>query len=157
MGDQIAKRAAEEYLAARLSQEGQAYEDQKNHEAAIALAPAVWQKFSDLVNTQCKEWNLITKEQTLTCKETVLGDIRVLCAGRPHQMIVHYDSPKRLIVIKNSARPEHETDTILHIRGFSTGAGRDAHLVRNDQPVNPPMLIVGHLRVLAGLTRQQES
>jgi hypothetical protein len=80
-------------------------------------------------------------------KETLLGDLRVLCAGRSQQMIVHYDSRMLLVVIKNGARLEHEKEVILHIEGYSTESGRDAHLVRNEQPVNLDMLILGELRV----------
>jgi hypothetical protein len=156
MVDESTKQAAQEYLAARLSEEGQSYENQVNTEAAVALAPAVLRKFAHNVIAQCHEWNAVTKEQTLTCKETVLGDLRILCSGKSQQIIVHYDSRKRLITIKNSARPEHEKDTILSIEGYSTGSGREAHLVRNNQPVNPDMLILGHLRMLAGLGRRAE-
>ncbi len=156
MADESTKQAAQEYLAARLSEDGLTYEDQINKETAIELAPAVWRKFSQTVIAQCHEWNAVTKEQTLTCKETVLGDLRILCAGRSQQMLVHYDSKKRLITIKNTARPENEPDTILRIEGHSTNSGREAHLVRSNQPVNPEMLILGHLRMLAGLGRRAE-
>ena len=40
MADESAKRAAQEFLAAKLSEEGQLYEDKVNLEAAIALGPA---------------------------------------------------------------------------------------------------------------------
>ncbi len=73
MADESAKRAAQEYLAAKLSEEGQSYEDKLNLEAAIALGPKVWKKLADTVITNCQEWNAITKKQTLTCKETTLG------------------------------------------------------------------------------------
>lgn len=154
MGEESAKRAAEEFLAARLSEEGQKYEDRMNQEAAVALGPTVWKRVAESVVKQCRDWNAVTKEQSLICKETALGDLRILCAGRPYQMIVHYDSRKGLVIIKNSARPEHETDTVLRIEGYSTGSGRDAHLVRNNERANLDMLILGHLRVLAGLSRR---
>jgi hypothetical protein len=156
MSDESAKRAAEEFLAARLSEEGQSYESQANLEAAIALAPTVWKKVVETVLTQCREWNEVTGEQTLTCKETTLGDLRIFCAGRPHQMLVHYDSRKRMMSIKNSARPKGEPDTILSIEGYWTGSGREAHLVRNSEAVNLDMLILGHLRVLSGLSRRAD-
>ena len=117
----------------------------------------MWKKIADTVITKCRDWNAVTNEQTLSCKETALGDLRIWCAGRPHQMTILYDSKNRVITIKNTARPEHEPDSILHIEGYSTGSGRDAHLVRNNQPVNLDMLILGHLRVLAGLTRRADS
>ncbi|GAC1674093.1 MAG: hypothetical protein NVS9B4_28280 [Candidatus Acidiferrum sp.] len=108
---------------------------------------------------KCAEWNSVTGEQTLTCKETALGDIRVWCAGRAQQMIVHFDSKRLLVIIKNSARLEHETDVILSIEGYATSHGtageRDAQLVRSEQPVNLDMLIVGELRVLTGINRQK--
>jgi hypothetical protein len=156
MGDESTKRAAQEYLAAKLSEEGQSHEDKLNLEAAIALSLVVWKRVADTVITQSREWNAVTEEQTLTCKETALGDLRIRCAGRPHQITVHYDSYNRLIRIQNSARPENEPDTVLRIEGYSTGSGRDAHLVRNNQPVNLDMLILGHLRVLAGLSRRAD-
>jgi len=156
VGDESAKRAAEEFLAARLSEEGQSYESRANLEAAIALAPTVWKKVAETVITQCHEWNEVTGEQTLTYRETTLGDLRILCAGRSHQMSVHYDSRKRLITIKNSARPKGETDTILSIEGYWTGSGREAQLVRSKEAVNLDMVILGHLRVLAGLSRRAD-
>ena len=154
MSDESTKRAAEEYLAARLADEGQSYEDKLNREAAVTLAPRVWKRTAETVIAKCTEWNAVTKEQTFTYKETALGDLRISCAGRPQLMTVQYDSKKRLITIKNSARPEHEKDLILAIEGYSTGSGREAHLVRNNQPVNLNVLILGELRVLAGLSRQ---
>jgi hypothetical protein len=42
----------------------------------------------------------------------------------------------------------------MRIEGYSTDSGRDTRLVRNDQTVNFDMLILGELRVLAGLSRQ---
>src|ERR1700675_2147624 len=156
MPDESTKQAAQEFLAARLSEEGQTHEDKLNSEAAVALAPAVWKRFADTVTATCKEWNAVTQEQTLTCKETILGDLRIWCAGRTQQMMVHYDSKKRLIIVKNTAREKHEPEVILGIAGYSTGYGRQAQVVRNDQPVNVEMLILGQLRVLAGLSRRAE-
>jgi len=156
MGDESTKRAAQEYLAARLSEEGQSYEDRMNLEAAVALAPAVWKKVADTVMAKCQEWNAVTNERTLVCKETALGDLRIWCASRSQHMTVHFDSQKRLVIIKNTARPENEPDTIMSIEGYATDSGRDAHLVRSEQPVNLDMLILGHLRVLAGLNRQTD-
>lgn len=157
MGDEGTKRAAQEYLAAKLSEQGQSYEDKHNLEAAIAHAPAVWKEVVDTVITKCREWNAVTNEQTLSCKETAMRDLRIWCAGRPHQMTVLYHSKNRVVTIKNTARPEHEPDTVLRMEGYSTGSGRDAHLVRNNQPANLDMLILGHLRVLAGLSRRADS
>ena len=154
MGDESTKRAAQEYLAARLAQEGQSYEDRLNRDAAVALAPRVWKRVAETVVAKCNEWNAITEEQTLTCKETMLGDLRVWCAGKPHVMTVHYDSKTRLITLKNTARPEHEKDMILSIEGYSIAGGRDARLVRNNEPANLDVVILGELRVLVGLGRQ---
>ncbi|GAC1620169.1 MAG: hypothetical protein PVS2B2_22950 [Candidatus Acidiferrum sp.] len=72
-------------------------------------------------------------------------------------MTVHYDSKKLLITVKNTTRLEHETDLLLSIEGYRTGpdrADRDIHLVRNEQPVNIDMLMLGELRVLTGMSRQ---
>lgn len=157
MADPSTQRAAQEYLAAKLSEEAQESEYQLNLEAAIALAPVVWKRVTETVFTKCREWNTVTNEQSLTCKETALGDLRIWCAGRAHQMIVHFDSRKRLVLIKNTARPENEPDTILFIAGYPTETGRDAHLIRNNEPINLDMLILNHLRVLAGLSRDANS
>ena len=157
MADESAKRAAQEFLAAKLSEEEQHYEAKLNLEAANALGPKVWKRLADTVMANCQEWNAVTKEQSLTCKETALGDLRIRCAGREfYQMFVHYDSKTRLITIKNTARPENEPDTVLKIEGYATENGREAHLMRNNEPVNLDMLILGHLRVLAGLSRRAE-
>jgi hypothetical protein len=146
MGDESAKRAAEEFLAAKIAEENQTRESQLNQEAAIALGPTVWKRVVATVTSECHDWNAVTNEQTLSCKETALGDLRLWCVGRPYQMIVHYDSRKGFVTIKNSARPENEPDTV-----------RDAHLIRsNGEPVNLDRLILGHLRVLAGLSRRAE-
>jgi hypothetical protein len=145
MGDESAKRAAEEYLAAKLSAETQSEENRLNREAAERLATSVWKRMADTVAARCKEWNEVAGEQVLTCRETMLGDLRILCAGRPHQLVVHFDSRKLLIILKNSARLSHETDMILLIEGYSTGRERSARLMRNDEPVNLDMLLVGEL------------
>jgi hypothetical protein len=154
MGDESAKRAAQEYLAAKLSVEGQMHEDKLNREAAEKLGPAVWKTVADTVLAQCQEWNEIANERTFTCRETMLGDLRILCAGRSQQMVVHFDSRKLLVVIKNSARLEHEKDVVLLVEGYLVGNGRDARLIRNGEPVNLSLLVTGELRVLAGLSRR---
>jgi len=154
MRDESTKRAAQEFLAAKLAEEGQSQEAKLNYETAMALGPVVWKRVADSVTTKCREWNAITQEQTLTCKETLLGDLRILCVGRSQQMTVHFDSRKLLLTIKNEGRLEHETDVILRVEGYRTATGRDAHLVRNEQPVNIDLLVTGELRVLAGMSRQ---
>ena len=156
MGDQNARRAAEEFLAARISEENQAHEDQQNREAAKKLGPTVWKRLAETVFTQCRHWNEVTRQESLTCKETALGDLRIRCAGKDYQMLVHYDSKQGLVTIKNSARLESEPDTVMSIEGYSTGKGRDARLMRNNQPVNADIMILGHLRLLAGLSRRAE-
>jgi hypothetical protein len=55
MADESAKRAAQEFLAAKLSEEGQRYENKVNLEAAIALGPKVWKKLADTVIANCRE------------------------------------------------------------------------------------------------------
>jgi hypothetical protein len=121
MGDENARRAAEEYLAAKLSAETQCEENRLNREAAERLATSVWKHMADTLARRCKEWNEVAGEQVLTCRETMLGDLRILCAGRPHQLVVHFDSRKLLIILKNSARLSHETDMIL---SFSDSTSR---------------------------------
>jgi len=125
----------------------------------LRLPPRFGKKLADTVVANCREWNAVTGEQSLACKETALGDLRIRCAGREfYQMLVHYDPRTRLVTIKNTARPENEPDTVLRIEGHATEQGRDAHLVRNSnsEPVNLDMLILGHLRVLAGLSRHAQ-
>lgn len=105
----------------------------------------------------CQEWNSVTQEKTLTCKETVVGDLRIRCAGRPHQLIFHFDFKRRLIRVENTARQDCEPKIVLLIKVYATDYGRDARLVRNDEPVNLELLVVGQLRVLAGLSRKTKS
>src|SRR6266851_6103290 len=159
MIDESTKQAAQEYLAAKLTEEEQIYEDTHNLALAVARAPMVWKSVKDSIFEKCREWNEITQEETLTCKETAIGDIRIWCAARSKQMTVHYDSRKLLVTMKNAGRLEHEKDVILSIEGYRTGSDReqrDAHLVRNEMAVNVDMLIVGELRVLTGMSRQRK-
>jgi hypothetical protein len=160
MRDESTRQAAQEYLAAKLTEEEQIYEDKHNMAMAVARSPLLWKSVKDAIFEKCREWNAVTQEETLTCKETAIGDIRIWCAARSKQMTVHYDSKKLLITVKNAGRLEHEKDVILRIAGYRTGsdrADRDVHLVRNEQTVNVDMLIVGELRVLTGLSRQRKA
>jgi hypothetical protein len=154
MIDQTTKRAAQEYLAAKLSEDEERSEHQLNLQAAIQRAPAVWKRVADTVIAQCREWNAITSEQTLTCKETAMGDLRIWCAGRNHQLTIHYNPYRRQVILRNTARPENEEDTVLLIEGYRTDSGRDAHLTRNNQEINLDMLVTNHLRMLTGLSRE---
>ena len=156
--DDNTKQAAQEYLAGKLTEDERIYEAQQNRAIAVVRCLQVWKSFRDSVMEKCREWNTITQEETLSCKETPLGDLRIWCAARSKQMIVHYDSQKLLIVIKNAGRLEHEKDVILFIRGYRKSfdrEDRDVRLERNDEPINPDMLIVGELRVLTGMSRQR--
>jgi hypothetical protein len=158
MRDESTKQAAQEYLAPKLTEEEQKYENEHNMATAVARSLLVWKRFKDAVLAQCNVWNTVTQEETLTCKETPIGDLRIWCAARSKQMTVLYDSRKLLVTVKNAGRHEHEKDVILHIEGYRTGADRDdrdARLVRNDEPVNIDMLVLGELRVLTGIGRQR--
>lgn len=160
MIDETTRQAAQEYLAAKLTEEEQIYETTQNQALAVARAPMVWKHVKDSIFVKCSEWNAVTQEQTLTCKETAIGDLRIWCAARSKQMTVHYDSKKLLITVKNAGRLEHEKDVILHMEGYRTGperSDRDVHLVRNEQAVNIELLMVGELRVLTGLDRQRKA
>jgi hypothetical protein len=160
MRDETTKQAAQEYLATKLTEEEQKYEDEHNMATAVARSLLVWKRFKDAILTQCNVWNTVTQEETLVCKETLLGDLRIWCAARSKQMTVQYDSRKLLVTVKNAGRLEHEKDVILHIEGYRTGADRDerdARLVRNNEPVNIDMLILGELRVLTGIGRQRSA
>ncbi len=157
--DETTRQAAQEYLAAKLTEEEQIYEDTENKALALARSPMVWKSVKDSIFEKCREWNAVTQEETLTCKEMVMGDIRIWCAAQSKQMTVHYDSRKLLITVKNAGRLEHEKDVILHMEGYRTGThrdDRDVHLVRNEQAVNIELLIVGELRVLTGMSRQRK-
>jgi hypothetical protein len=157
MRDESTRQAAQEFLAAKLTEEAQKLEDKLNQETAVARSLQVWKHFRDSIFSQCNEWNSVTQEQTLTCKETPLGDLRVWCAATSKHLTVHYDSRKLLVTLKNGGRRENETDVILHIEGYSAGSERSAHLVRNDEAVNVPVLILGELRILSGMGRQRTS
>jgi hypothetical protein len=157
MRDESTRQAAQEFLAAKLAEEGQKHEDKLNKETAVARSLHVWKNLRDAVFAQCGEWNTVTQEQTLTCSETPIGDLRIWCSATAKQMTVYYDSKKLLITVRNGARLEVERDAILHIEGYSTGSGRDAHLVRNNEIVNVDSLILGELRLLAGMGRQRSS
>ena len=147
--------SAQEFLAEKLTLEFEAEEARLNHEAAVRLCRNVWKRFADAIADKCKQWNNVVGEETLTCKETLMGDLRVRCSGRPHQLSIHFDPAKRLISLINSARAEHETDIILNIEGYRADTGHDAHLVHNGQIANADVVILGELRVLAGMTRQR--
>jgi hypothetical protein len=97
------KRAAQEFLAAQFTEAVQIEEDRLNSQAAIALAPEVWKRVAETFIAQCEAWNAITKEESLSCKETILGDLRVRCAGKPDIITVHYDSKKLQVILKNTA------------------------------------------------------
>jgi hypothetical protein len=157
MTDENTKQAAQEYLAAKLVEEEHASEEKLNRSVAVARAPQVWKSLKDAVAAQCTEWNSVTHEQTLTCRETPIGDFRVWCTPKSKQMTLHYDVKNLLITVKNTARLEHEKDIVLRIEGYGTGPSREARLMRNDQPVNLAMFILAELRVLAGMTRQRDS
>ncbi|MGC1416216.1 MAG: hypothetical protein WA817_13085 [Candidatus Acidiferrum sp.] len=157
MPDESTRQAAQEFLAEKLAEENQRSEDKLNKEVAAALSLQVWKRFRDAIFAQCQEWNAVTLEETLTCKETPLGDLRIWCPARSKQMTVHYDSRKLTVTLKNASRLEHEKDVILHIEGYWTGSVRDAHLTRNDQPINVDLLLLGELRVLTGIGRQRTS
>jgi len=148
------KDSAQEFFAEKLSRDFEAQEAKLNHEAAVRLCRVVWNRVATAVREKCKQWNQVTGEETLTCKETLLGDLRVRCAGRPHQLSVHFDPGKLLITLKNTARAEHETDVILNIEGYATESGRDAHVAHNGLVANPDTVFLAEFRVLAGMTRQ---
>jgi hypothetical protein len=156
MGNDSIKRAAEEYLAERLTEEEGLTADEKlNREAANAYGPVVWKHLVETVTSMCQEWNSVTKDPTLTCKETVLGDLRIRCAGRTtHQVIIHYEPKRRLVRVENTARLDHEPKVVLSIEGYAADSGRSARLMRNNEPVNLEMLMLGQIRVLAGLSRK---
>jgi len=162
MRDESTKQAAQEYLATRLTEEQQRYEDEQNRATAIARSIVVWRRLRDSLLGQCREWNTIVGEEALTCTETPLGDLRVRCVSPPRQMTVTFDSRRLLVTIKNAGRLENEKDVVMRIEGYRTGSAldaRDAHLVSvlNDEVVNLNMLLLGELRILTGMKRQRDA
>jgi hypothetical protein len=145
------KRAAQEFLAAQLTEAAQIEEDRLNSQAASTFAPKIWKRVAETFVTQCEAWNAVTKDESLTCKETILGDLRIRCTGKPDIITVHYDSRKLQVKLRNTARPEHEGDSTFFIRGYN--GGTEADLSRNDQRVNLEVVVLGELRVLAGIGR----
>jgi hypothetical protein len=157
MRDESTRQAAQEFLAAKLTEEAQKEEHRLNQETAVARSLQVWKSFREAIFSQCEEWNAVTQERTLTCKETPLGDLRIWCADTSKYMTAHYDSRKLLVTIRNAGRSENEKDLQLQIEGYSTGSERSAHLVRNNEPANIPVLILGELRLLSGIGRQRSA
>jgi hypothetical protein len=158
MRDESTKQAAQEFLATKLAEEGQKHEDKLNQQTAAARSLHVWKMLRDSIFAQCNEWNSITQEETLTCKETSLGDLRIWCAATSKHINVHYDSKNLTVTIKNAARDLAQKDGTLTIEGYSKNdGGRDARLVRNNEPVNVPMLILAELRLLTGIGAQRSA
>lgn len=162
MRDESTKQAAQEYLATRLTEEQQRYEDEQNRATAIARSIVVWRRLRESLLAQCREWNTIVGEEALACTETLMGDLRVRCVSPQRQLTVHFDSRKLLVTIKNPGRLENEKDVVMRVEGYRTGPAldaRDAHLVRvvNDETVNLDMLLLGELRVLTGMKRQRDA
>lgn len=158
MRDQSTKQAAQEFLATKLVEEGQKEDERLNKETAAARSLQVWKSLRDAIFAQCKEWNAVTKEESLTCKETPMGDLRIWCPLRSRQMTVHYDSRKLTVTIKNAGREVGQKDLVMTIEGYATNdGGRDARLVRNSEPVNVAVLILSELRLVAGIGRQRSA
>jgi hypothetical protein len=141
MGDESIQRAAQEYLAERLSADGLTGEQRLHRDAAIAYAPAVWQKLIATVKAMCDEWNAETRENTFSSKETILGDLRVRCAGRPHH----------LISISNRNYAWSAWKTLL-----ARNTRRQARFMRNNEPVDLHMRLLRQFRILAGLRGRAE-
>lgn len=151
MSSDETRRAAQEFLAVRYSEGVQQEEERLNRQAAQAMANRVWNRVADAFNAQCKAWNAITKEESLTCKDTIMGDLRIRCAGTPHMITVHFDSRKLQVIVRNTARQENEGDSVFFIEGYN--GGTEADLSRNNQRVNLEVVVLGELRVLAGIGR----
>jgi hypothetical protein len=151
MSSNETKRAAQEFLAAQFTEAVQIEEARLNSQAAVTLAPTVWRRVAETFAAQCEAWNAITKTESLSCKETILGDLRIRCAGKSDIITVHYDSKKLQVIVKNTARLEHEGDSTFFIDGYNRGT--EADLSRNNQRVNLDVVVLGELRVLAGIGR----
>jgi hypothetical protein len=155
--DEDTKQAAQEYLAAKIVEDEKNAERKLNMETAVAKAPLVWKHLKEAIFAKCKEWNAITQEETLTCKETAIGDLRIWCGARAKQMTVHYEPKRLLVVIKNMARDEMQRELPLVIEGYRTATGREARLTKLGEPVNLDMLLLAELRVLTGVGGQRNS
>jgi hypothetical protein len=155
MRDESTKQAAQELLAIKLAEENQKNEEKLNKHTAQTRALHVWKVFRDAIFGQCTDWNAITQEQTLTCKETSIGDLRIWCGATSKHITVHFDSKSLTVVVRNDARDKSQKEGILHIEGYATATGRDARLVRNNEPVNIAMLILTELRLLTGIGAQR--
>ena len=68
MRDESTKQAAQEYLAAKLTEEEQIYEEKHNMALAVARAPLVWKNVKDSIFEKCGEWNEIGRA---SCRERV--------------------------------------------------------------------------------------
>src|SRR5258708_39992651 len=137
------KRAAQEFLAAQFTEAVQIEEERLNSQAAVALAPKVWKRVAQAFVAQCEAWNAITKQESLSCKETILGDHRIRCAGKPDIITVHYDSKKLQVTLRNTARPEHEGDSTFFIQGYN--GGTEANLLRHNQRANLQVVLLRQL------------
>jgi hypothetical protein len=156
MADEATKQAAQEYLAAKLSDEEQHYEDELNDALADKRGLHFWKELKDLVLKKCSEWNSVTGEETLSCKETMMGDLRIVCGAK--QLIVRFESRRRLITLVNSGRLEHEKDVVLRLEGYRTGPqreDRDLRLMLNGEAIHIDKFLLGELRVLTGMKRQR--
>jgi hypothetical protein len=151
MSSDETKRAAQEFLATQFTEAVQLEEERLNSQAAVTLAPQVWKRVAETFIAQCEAWNAITKQESLSCKETILGDLRIRCAGKPDVITVHYDSKRLQVIFKNTARPEHEGESTFSIQGYN--GGTEADLSRNNQRANLDVVVLGELRVLAGIGR----
>ena len=87
----------------------------------------------------------------------MMGDLRIRCTGRTHEMVVRFESAKRLVRIDNTARPDHEPKVVLSIEGYATDSAHYARLMRIREVVNLEMLMLGQLRLLCGLNRRGDS
>src|SRR5260370_24720635 len=88
-----------------------------------------------------------------------MGDLRIWCASRRQQMMVHYDSQRLLVTVRNGGRLEHEKDVVMHMGGYRTGPGRtnpDVHLVRDEQAVDIDIVLVGGPRRVTGFGRPKK-
>jgi len=146
------KDSAQEFFAEKLSRDFEAQEAKLNHEAAVRLCRVVWNRASpppSAKNASNGTRSLAKKHSP--ARKPCSANLRVRCAGRPHQLSVHFDPGKLLITLKNTARAEHETDVVLNIEGYAAESGRDAHVVHNGLVASPDTVFLAELRVLAGM------
>lgn len=131
-----------------------AAEEKLNREAANAYGPTVWKHGRNRhIDVQRVEFRRSGPHADLQ-RNGARGSPHSMRRQDPTPLIIHYEPKRRLVRVENTARLDHQPKVVLSIEGYATGSGRGARLMRNNEPVNLEMLMLGQIRVLAGLSRK---